>query len=141
MLNRALIEQRLTMITGYLAELEKMALLSKTEFLGDKTKVAACESYIRRSLEAVFDIGRHILAKTGPVELAMEYKGIARGLAQKGIVDNVLGEKLLQMAGYRNRLVHLYNEVTDEELYGILTENLPDLRDFVRQIRGFLERT
>lgn len=34
MLNRALIEQRLTMITGCLAELEKMALLSKTEFLG-----------------------------------------------------------------------------------------------------------
>ena len=71
----------------------------------------------------------------------MEYRGIARGLAQKGIVDNVLGEKLLQMAGYRNRLVHLYNEVTDEEVYGILMKNLPDLRDFVRQIRGFLQRT
>ncbi len=138
MLNSILIEQRLVLIASYLFELEKLARISKEDFLADKTKTGAAESYLRRSLEAIFDIGRYILAKTGSLDLAMEYKAIARGLAQKDIVDRKIGQKLVEMAGYRNRLVHLYSEVTDEELYSIIIEDLDDIRNFVRQIRNFI---
>jgi uncharacterized protein YutE (UPF0331/DUF86 family) len=137
-LNSILLEQRLVLIASYLFELEKLARISKKDFLADKTKTGAAESYLRRSLEAIFDIGRHILAKTGSLDLAMEYKAIARGLAQKDIVDRKIGQKLVEMAGYRNRLVHLYSEVTDEELYSIIIEDLDDIRNFVRQIRNFM---
>jgi uncharacterized protein YutE (UPF0331/DUF86 family) len=137
-LNSILIEQRLVLIASYLFELEKLARISKEDFLADKTKTGAAESYLRRSLEAIFDIGRYILAKTGSLDLAMEYKAIARGLAQKDIVDRKIGQKLVEMAGYRNRLVHLYSEVTDEELYSIIIEDLDDIRNFVRQIRNFI---
>ncbi len=85
-------------------------------------------------------MGHHILAKSGHVELAGEYKSIARGLERIGAVDAQLGERLVQMAGYRNRMVHLYDEVADEELYAILTENLADVREFIRQIREFLRK-
>lgn len=37
-------------------------------------------------------------------------------------------------------MVHLYDEVADEELYAILTENLADVREFIRQIREFLRK-
>ncbi len=37
-------------------------------------------------------------------------------------------------------MVHLYSEVTDEELYAILTENLADVREFIRQVQGFLRK-
>jgi len=141
MLNYILIEQRLALIAGYLSELEKLARIPRDKFLSDKIRTGAAESYLRRSLETIFDIGRHILAKTGSLELAGEYKTIARGLKKKGIVDGRLGKRLVEMAGYRNRLVHLYCEVTDEELYSIITEDLGDIKDFVRQIRSFLENT
>ena len=85
-------------------------------------------------------MGHHILAKSGHVELAGEYKSIAQGLERIGAVDAQLGERLVQMAGYRNRMVHLYDEVADEELYAILTENLADVREFIRQIQGFLRK-
>ncbi|WP_236608264.1 DUF86 domain-containing protein [Dictyoglomus thermophilum] len=35
----------------------------------------------------------------------MEYKSIAKGLVEVGVADKDLGEKLVQMVGYRNRLV------------------------------------
>jgi len=35
----------------------------------------------------------------------------AKGLFELGIVDKDLEEKLIQMAGYRNRLVHMYHLV------------------------------
>ncbi|MHB8182255.1 MAG: type VII toxin-antitoxin system HepT family RNase toxin [Candidatus Desulforudaceae bacterium] len=138
MLNSVLIEQRLALMVGYLTELDKLARTPPEDFLADRIITGAAESYLRRSLEAIFDIGRHILAKTGSLSLATEYKAIARGLSQKGIVDRKLGLKLVEMAGYRNRLVHLYDEISDQELYDIMAHDLDDIRDFIRQIRNFL---
>ena len=39
------------------------------------------------------------------------------------------GAALLQMAGYRDRLVHFYDEVTTPELYEICVHGVDDLRD------------
>ena len=126
------------MINASVARLQRFAGMSYDDFIADLDNAAIVESYIRRSLEAVFDVGRHILAHTGGADLAGEYKSIARGLAQQGIVSEELGEKLTRMAGYRNRLVHLYHQVTVEELYHIITENLSDFRAFSDSIQKFV---
>jgi uncharacterized protein YutE (UPF0331/DUF86 family) len=81
-------------MAGYLTILETLANTHKEDFLADKTKSGAAESYLRRTLEAIFDIGRHILAKTGNLNIATEYKGIARGLKQQGVVGKKLGDQL-----------------------------------------------
>jgi len=118
--DKLLVKQRLTMIGQYLFELEILAELPKTEFLETRT-AAAAESFLRRSLEAIFDIGRHILAKNNVFNMALEYKGIAQGLSEQGIITEELKEQLIKMAGYRNRLVHLYHQVSNEELFEMIT--------------------
>ena len=128
MINKTLIGQRLSLILEYYNQLAKFAEKTREEFLADKILVAATESYLRRILESIFDIGRHILAKNTRVDLAQEYKGIAKGLGELKVVNQDLSKKLVQMAGYRNRLVHLYNLVTDEELYYIIKNDLGDIR-------------
>ena len=138
MIDVLLISQRLVLITGYLAELATLAETRQSDFVADKIKSAAAESYLRRSLEAIFDVGRHILAKSGSIDLATEYKAIARGLFQKKVISEDISQELVEMAGYRNRLVHLYHEITDEELYGIIRHNLTDIHQFVKQIRDFI---
>jgi len=75
----------------------------------------------------MFDIGRHILAKSGKMDMAAEYKAIAKGLGDIGAVGTALSEKLVQMAGYRSRLVYMYHIVSDEELYDIITTELDDI--------------
>ena len=122
MINVILVEQRLGLISGYLTNL-----------------IAAAESFLRRTLEAIFDVGRHVLAKSGFLELAGEYKSIARGLSERGFIDKQLGEVLVEMAGYRNRMVHLYNEVTADELHSIIANHLADIREFARQMRASLQ--
>ncbi len=112
--------------------------MSLEEFLSDKRNPSSAESYLRRSLEAIFDTGRHILAKTyGYKEL--EYKDIARQLGERGIVERDYSKILIKMAGYRNRMVHLYHEITNEEIYHILKENLIDIERFITEIARFLE--
>ena len=135
MINKTLISQRLELINCWLKNLKKLSYLSYEEFISNNINSAAAESYLRRSLEAIFDIGRHLLAKTGNIEMAGEYKSIAKGLASNNFVSNDLGKKLVQMAGYRNRMVQFYSMVTEKELYDILLDNLGDIEQFTLEIK------
>jgi len=137
-INREFINKRLVLIASFLKELTSLSALPREKFVSDKISSAAAESFLRRTLEAIFDIGRHILATSGQVDLAAEYKSIARGLVKLGIVDEELGDKLIQMAGYRNRLGHLYNLIEDEELYEIIGSGLKDIEAFVSAIKRHL---
>lgn len=137
--DKLLVKQRLALISQYLTELEELSKLPKKEFLNKRT-AASAESFLRRSLEAIFDVGRHILAKNGGINIALEYKGIARGLGEKGIVTTDLKGQLIKMAGYRNRLVHLYHQVSDEELYEIIRANLTDIKNFKEQVLAYISQ-
>ena len=42
------------------------------------------------------------------------------------------------MAGYRNRLTHFYADVTPEEIYAIINENLGDFDIFIEAVKRIL---
>jgi uncharacterized protein YutE (UPF0331/DUF86 family) len=136
-LNTARILELLRFIEACLKELRPFSGLAIEDFLSDRKNPPFVESYLRRSLEAVFDIGRHILAKTyGSKEL--EYKAIAKELGEKGVITKKLSDTLYVMAGYRNRMVHFYREVTSEELHHLVVNNLKDFDRFAAEIVAFI---
>ncbi len=106
-------------------------------FKADARNQAALESYLRRALEALLDVGRHILGK-GFGESVLEYKKIARVLGQRAILSSEATAILIDMAGYRNRLTHFYDEVSPEELYGILTTRVVDIEAVLDEILQWL---
>lgn len=110
---------------------------SLEEFLSDARDPAAAGSYLRRALEALLDTGRHVLAK-GFGQGVVEYKEIGEALARAGVVSPEHAALMVQMAGYRNRLTHFYNEVTHEELFGIVTTRLGDIDAVVEAILAWL---
>lgn len=136
-LNIKLIEDRLGFINKAIAKLNKLSSLQEKDFLNSDSPAIA-ESYIRRALEAIFDIGRHIIAKTAEKGI-VEYKKIAEALSENGIITRGLAEKIKLMAGYRNRLVHFYHEVSERELFLIVKNNLSDMEGFVKEIKVFIE--
>ena len=125
------------LIESYLSELRPFSSTTKDVFLSDKKNPPFVESYLRRALEAVFDIGRHILAKTYGSR-AIEYKAIAKELGEKGVITSELTDILIEMAGYRNRMVHFYKEVTPEEMYEIVTKHLMDFDRIIREFVSFI---
>jgi uncharacterized protein YutE (UPF0331/DUF86 family) len=137
-LDTARLLELLRFIESCLQELKPFSGMGEREFFSDKRNPPFVESYLRRSLEAVFDIGRHILAKTYGFR-GIEYKAIAKELGTKGIVTEELADVLYTMAGYRNRMVHFYREITAQELHLIIQEHLKDLDRFVREIGLFIE--
>ncbi len=136
-LNTGRILELIRFVETCLQELEPFSKMGKGEFLSDRKNPPFVESYLRRGLEALFDIGRHILSKTYGFK-EVEYKAIAKGLGEKAIITKELSDVLYEMAGYRNRLVHFYKEVTADELYYIVINHLGDFKRFNREIVIFI---
>ena len=136
-LNIPRVLDHIRLIESYLSELRPFSSTTKDVFLSDKKNPPFVESYLRRALEAVFDIGRHILAKTYGSK-AIEYKAIAKELGEKGVITSELTDILIEMAGYRNRMVHFYKEVTPEEMYEIVTKHLSDFDRVIREFVSFI---
>ena len=137
-LNIKLIEDRIGLINRSITRLNKLSSLREETFLEGDTPAIA-ESYIRRSLEAIFDVGRHIIART-PGKGIVEYKEVANALGAARVVTKTLAERLKLMAGYRNRLIHFYHEITDRDLFLIVKNNLSDMENFVKEIKTFIEK-
>jgi len=137
-LNTKMLGDRLGFINESVQKLKRLASLGEKVFLKNDLPAAA-ESYLRRSLEAMFDIGRHIIAKRAGKGV-VEYKEIASTLYDLRILRKGTATKMRLMAGYRNRMVHYYHEITAKELYSIIRNSLRDIENFIKDINGFISK-
>jgi len=137
-LNIPRVRENLSLIGSFLEKLGRLAKLPKSEFLADERNPAAAESFLRRSIEAMFNVSRHILSKTCEFK-SLEYEDVAQALGEKKIVSSAYAKTLVKMAGYRNRMVHYYKEIKPDELYDILQKDLGDIERFLVEIEKFLK--
>ena len=136
-IDEKVIAQRARWIREAIAALKELPLSDQQAFLGNKHNIAAAESYLRRSLEALFDVGRHILAK-GFAYPATEYKEIASGLFEKSVIGKADADLMRKMAGYRNRMVHFYHEISSEELLDICLNHTDEIDRLLEQMLQWL---
>ncbi|RME07208.1 MAG: DUF86 domain-containing protein [Anaerolineae bacterium] len=137
-ISRRVVGDRLSWVARMVAEIRSLPLEDRETFFADRRNLWAAESCLRRGLEALFDLGRHILAK-GFGKAATEYKEIARSLHEQGVLSQEDALLLGVMAGYRNRLVHFYHEVGADELYDVCTVHLSDLEHLADALREWVK--
>ncbi|MBS3943430.1 MAG: DUF86 domain-containing protein [Dethiobacter sp.] len=138
MVNEELLDERLSQIRTAVLRLSRMKAFSREDFLANPDNFAIAEHHLRRSLEALFDIGRHIIAKKGYGK-PENYKQIIEKLGQYKVISPDFAHKIQGMAGYRNRLVHGYVAVSPEEIYSIIENRLDNFQEFCTVIAGYIE--
>ncbi|MBE2199950.1 MAG: DUF86 domain-containing protein [Anaerolinea sp.] len=136
-LSQRVVTERLAWAEQMLAAIRRLPLHNQQLFFADERNIWTADSCLRRALEAVFDLGRHILAKQFGVA-ASEYKETATQLQQHGVFDATDAALLRLLAGYRNRLVHFYHEVSAAELYEICSQELGDIEKIIAAYRQWL---
>jgi uncharacterized protein YutE (UPF0331/DUF86 family) len=124
--SRRVVGDRLALVDRMLNEIRLLPLGDRSLFFADRRNIWTAEACLRRSLEALLDIGRHILAK-GFGKGVSEYKEIAARLDAHDVLSTQDAGLLRVMAGYRNRLVHFYHEISADELYDICANQLGDI--------------
>ncbi|RMG70848.1 MAG: DUF86 domain-containing protein [Nitrospirae bacterium] len=117
-------------------ELKAITSCSLEEFKKDRRNYGLAEHYLRRALEGILTIGSHILSRL-PVK-TKDYRQIILSLGEYKIVPMEFAEKNKNLASYRNRLVHLYWEVSMDELYQVIRQHLDDLTMFCIYYKEFI---
>ena len=132
-----IVVRRLEGIEGEIFELQRLAKEDFKKFSsGDGWKLA--QFHLHRALEGVFNISSHVLSRI-PGAQATQYREIALKMGEYGIVPQEFAQtKVVEMAKYRNRLVHFYAQVSPEELYKIINHDLGDFDLFLSSIKDLL---
>jgi uncharacterized protein YutE (UPF0331/DUF86 family) len=65
---------------------------------------------------------------------------IIENLVKNKIISREVGEKIKEMKGFRNILVHRYGEIEDEIAYEEIKNVLKDFEEFEKEIEKFLEK-
>ena len=142
-ISKRVVVDRLDVANHLIQEITALPLKDRQIFFSDRRNIWAAESCLRRSLEALLDVGRHIPAKGFGLGIS-EYKEIGPRLREQGVLLEDEERILRVLAGYRNRLVHFYHEVSEEELYEICRHQLGNLKilqdAFLRWLRNHPEK-
>src|SRR3989338_5079667 len=121
---------RLNGIEGELVELQNLSKIPFQEF-ADGVGFKLSQYHLHRALEGVFHIIAHILSRVPGGHEGGGYKDLARLFGEKGFIERSFAKKnLVSIAGYRNRLVHFYAEISPKEIFKLLHENLGDVETF-----------
>ena len=120
--SRAVVADKVAIVRRMLDGIRSLPLDSLADFTADPRMVAAADSYLRRALEALLDLARHVLAK-----------GFGRAPAEYAEVAHQLGEVEVIAGG--DRLDRGYIETTFAELEQALSQGdlLPAFRSAVAE--------
>jgi uncharacterized protein YutE (UPF0331/DUF86 family) len=99
----------------------------------------ATERGLHLAVEACLDIGRRIIALKG-FRYPTDNQDVFRVLGEEGIVPAELLPILLDIARFRNLMVHDYAQIDNARVYGILKKRLGDFDAFARAIQIYLEK-
>jgi uncharacterized protein YutE (UPF0331/DUF86 family) len=138
LISKKVVADRLETVKFLLGEIRSLPLSDRDAFFADRRNIWSAESCLRRSLEAIFDLGRHLLAKGFGLGVT-EYKEIAARLHDQGVLTDQETQILGVLAGYRNRLVHFYHEVSQDEMYEICSHRLSDVEMISRAFQAWLK--
>ena len=90
-------------------------------------------------IEACIDIAQHLIADEKWRE-PTSYRDTFAVLAENGILHPEDLKRFEPMAAFRNLLVHYYERVDDEIVFGIFRNNLDDFACFADRIVDFQKK-
>ena len=92
---------------------------------------------LERAVQTCVDIGLHMISDLDlPVPENMAQTFVV--LRQAGYLNGETAERMAKAVGFRNTVVHAYQEIDWEIVYRIITEHLDDFRNFAKHIMGAL---
>lgn len=140
MLVDAVLTERLRLLALYVDELRSFQREARSfqVYTEDARLRRAVERVLQVAVEVCLDVGRRIIT-LGGFRYAEDNQDVFRVLAQEKIVPDKLLHALLEMARFRNLIVHDYAKIDDAKVYEILKRRLGDFDAFAGAIVAYLD--
>jgi uncharacterized protein YutE (UPF0331/DUF86 family) len=111
---------------------------SDVAFEQDHLKQDAIAVNLQRAAEQVIDLANHVIKKK-KLGLPKESRESFDMLADAGVIPRELADKLKGMVGFRNILVHQYEDLDLGIMVDVIEHHLDDLVDFTNYVVRHME--
>ncbi|MCJ7579307.1 MAG: DUF86 domain-containing protein [Candidatus Aminicenantes bacterium] len=138
MVKPEVIENRIKKLQTYLEKLVELKNINKNEFISDFRNSSSAKYLLQVSIECCLDIANHIIASE-KYRSPDDYADSFRILNEQKIVPDSFIDRLIEMAKFRNRIVHIYWEIDEDLVYDIIQNYLSDFELFIQSILKVLK--
>lgn len=139
MVNEEVVLKKIAMLEEYVNELLQAKDISWEKYEKSIRDRAFVERYLHMAIQIVFDIANHMISYQGWKE-PETYREIFSILASHGVLPHNKVPDYQNMASFRNVLVHHYEKVEDEVVFGIFKNRLEDFFLFKKYILEYINK-
>jgi uncharacterized protein YutE (UPF0331/DUF86 family) len=139
MVNDEIILRKTQKLKEYTNELRQAKDITWEKYQKNMRDRAFVERYIHIAIQTVFDIANHIISYEEWKE-PDTYRETFSILASHGVLPDEKVADYQNMASFRNMLVHHYESVENEVVFGIFKNRLGDFDLFRRCILEYLKK-
>ena len=127
-------------ISKYLGRLKEVAKTSREEYLANSLLQSATERYLQLCIESCINVGNRLISML-QVDLQFDapktYADVFRELEKHKIIQDI-EPAMLDMTKFRNRLVHVYWDISPEVVFTILQTSIKDIDRFLGQVALYI---
>ncbi|MCS7193098.1 MAG: DUF86 domain-containing protein [Armatimonadetes bacterium] len=116
-----------------LGYLEEFASMSLGDYINDPRTQRLAERCLQRAAESGISIGNHIISRLR-LRAPKDYADVFKILAEAQVLPYELAQQMMDMARFRNLLVHLYWEIDHNKVHESLPQRIEVLKTFSRRI-------
>jgi len=132
------VQSKLDIIPENLEKMEILRALGYKEFTSDFRNVDSALHRLQTSIQALVDIGGYVIASLG-LRTPGTSGEVIDILVERGLLHPEKRDRYISMIQFRNRIVHLCNDVDLKILYQILQEEMADIRELYRTLIQIIE--
>jgi uncharacterized protein YutE (UPF0331/DUF86 family) len=136
-LSDEVIRQRLQLLESYVQHLQGYRARSRDEVRSDISLTWAIEHGLQLSIQCVLNVCHYLVADLA-LGVPVTSQEAIELLRDAGIFPATFADTLVQMARFRNLLVHVYAQVDIERVYDHVQNHLDDFGQFAQHVLQFL---
>jgi len=129
----AVLARRVAAIRDAVERIREVLPATSAAFLADRTTREVVSLNLFVALQETIGLATHWLADEGAL-VPETYGDAFLALADRGIIDAALGERLRAAAGLRNLVAHQYGVLDFTRVYEVARTDLDDLLRFCEQL-------
>ncbi len=140
MLDSELIQRKVSLIREDLIKLEDFKKLSLDKLVKDWLKWNALEHIFMKIIGRGIDINEHLIAELGGpgTKAPRDYRETFLGLVELKALPQGFAQEIAKSAGFRNAIVHEYNEMNKNVVYRTVGEAIKQYTEYCQYILNFL---
>lgn len=121
------LQHRMELLAGYLHELRLLREMPIDDYL--RSQAYAGRYLVQVAAQTCIDLANHVIASER-WRAPRDFGDAFSVLCEHDLIDEDLAGRLRGLAGMRNRLVHVYDEIDDLRVRQALDEGLDDIDAF-----------